>query len=72
MNIRCFSRILLMTLAGTGILLTSGCKNKTEIMAPKAKKIPHELSLSGDTRIDSILMLKWLIQKNFRIVFIMR
>jgi oligopeptidase B len=50
--------ILMMTLAGMVTLLSSGCKNKAEIMAPKAKKIPHELTLFGDTRIDNYYWLR--------------
>jgi oligopeptidase B len=48
----------MMTLAGMVTLLSSGCKNKAEIMAPKAKKIPHELTLFGDTRIDNYYWLR--------------
>jgi oligopeptidase B len=58
MKIGFFKRNIIILIAGTIILLSSGCKNKAEIMAPKAKKIPHELSLHGDTRIDNYYWLR--------------
>jgi oligopeptidase B len=53
-----FNKIFILLLVVTAILLSSGCNNKSEIMAPKAKKIPHELSLHGDTRIDNYYWLR--------------
>ncbi len=46
----------------TAILTTNfGCSSKTEItQAPVAKKVPHELTIHGDTRIDNYY---WLNQR---------
>ncbi len=53
-----YNSLLMMAFAGVAVLLFTGCKTKVEIMAPKAKKIPHELSLHGDTRIDNYYWLR--------------
>ena len=50
--------LLIMGITGFSILFSSGCSNKVEIMAPKAKKVPHELSNHGDTRIDNYYWLR--------------
>jgi len=57
------SRILFF-LTLTGLLMIAGCtQNKTEesIMPPKAEKIPKELTIHGDTRIDPYY---WLNQRD--------
>ena len=58
MKVSFFRRILTGTLTGTAVLLAAGCTNKADIMAPQAKKIPHELSLHGDTRTDNYYWLR--------------
>jgi oligopeptidase B len=51
-------RVLITALACITVMLAPGCKNNTNIMAPIAKKIPHELTLHGDTRIDNYYWLR--------------
>lgn len=58
MNLIIHKGNILISLAGILLLTISGCSNKTELMPPKAKKIPHELSLHGDTRIDNYYWLR--------------
>ncbi|MCB9000305.1 MAG: oligopeptidase B, partial [Bacteroidales bacterium] len=36
----------------------TGCKNHENIMAPKAEKIPHQITVNGDTRIDDYYWLR--------------
>jgi len=58
MKNRFFNNVFIISLTVAMILPAAGCKNKKQIMAPVAKKIPHELTYHGDTRTDNYYWLR--------------